>query len=140
MSDWIVINGDVVKFDQSFGNRTVIAPPTTISGTGKATINKKKVCVLGDEKQVMIENVPYTTPSNSIPGSGVLTILALDTSQQAQKTLCGQPVILLGEKFKAQFVPTLPALMPPPASTPDPAIPSTGTGSFQASQQRVKAQ
>ncbi|MDI2146129.1 hypothetical protein KBJ94_29210 [Pseudomonas sp. ITA] len=140
MSDSIVTHGDMVKFDQLFGDRTVIAPPTVITGSGKAKINNKPICILGDEKQVMVEGVPYTTPSNSIPGTGTLTVLALDTSQQAQKTLCGQPVIIKGQKFKAQFLPTQPAMTPPPASTPDPMAPTTGTGSFNPSQQRVKAQ
>lgn len=139
MSEWIVINGDTVKFDQVFGNRTVISPPTTITGSGKATINQKKLCIQGDEKQVRLMNVPYTTPSHSVPGTGTLTIQALDTSQQARKTSSGEAVIIEGQKFKAQFLPSQPAMTPPPASTPDPASPSMGTGSFTASQQRVKA-
>ncbi|MBP4001580.1 hypothetical protein [Pseudomonas koreensis] len=140
MSDWIVINGDTVTFDQMFGDRTVISPPTTITGSGKATINQNKICIQGDEKQVKLMNVPYTTPSHSVPGTGTLTIQALDTSQQARKTSSGEAVIIQGQKFKAQFLPSQPALTPPPASTPDPASPSMGTGSFTASQQRVKAQ
>jgi hypothetical protein len=139
MSDWVVINGDIVKFDQAFGNRTVISPPTTISGTGKATINNKKICIKGDEKQVKVMNVPYTTASHSVPGTGTLTIMALDTSQEAKKAVCGQAIIIKGQKFKAQFLPTQPAMTPPPASSPDPSAPTMGTGSFNTSQQRVKA-
>ncbi|MCP1489810.1 hypothetical protein J3D48_006220 [Pseudomonas fluorescens] len=139
MSEWVVINGDTVKFDQTFGNRTAISPTTTITGTGKATINNNKICIQGDEKQVEIMNVPYTTPSHTVPGTGTLTILALDISQQAQKTASGQAVILEGQKFKAQFLPTQPAMTPPPVSTPDLASPTMGTGRFIASQQRVKA-
>ncbi len=139
MNDWVVIHGDIVKFDQVFGNRTVIPPPTTISGTGKATISNKKMCIKGDEKQVKLMNVPYTTASHSIPGTGTITISALDTSQEAKKTVCGQAVIIKGQKFKAQFLPDQPAKTPPPASAPDPSTPSMGTGSFNTSQQSVKA-
>jgi hypothetical protein len=139
MSEWVVINGDMVTFDKMFGNRTVISPPTTITGSGKATINNKKICILGDEKQVKIMNAIYTTPSHSVPGTGTLTIQALDTSQQAKKTSCAETVIIDGQKFRAQFLPTQPAMTPPPVSTPDAASPTLGTGSFTASQQRVKA-
>ncbi|WP_212760544.1 hypothetical protein [Pseudomonas fluorescens] len=139
MSEWIIINGDTVKFDQMFDDRTVIAPLTTITGSGQATINNKKICILGDEKQVRLMNVPYTTPKHSVPGTGTLTIEALDPSQQARETSSGEAVIIEGKTFKAQFLPSQPALMPPPASTPDLVSPSMGTGSFTASQQRVKA-
>ncbi|SDY38002.1 hypothetical protein [Pseudomonas sp. NFIX28] len=139
MNDWVVIQGDIVKFDPVFGNRTVIPPPTTINGTGKATINNKNVCVKGDERQVRLMNVPYTTASHTVPGTGTITIVALDASQEAKKSICGQPIIIKGQKFKAQFLPTQPAMTPPPASSPDLSVPSMGTGSFNISQRTVKA-
>lgn len=140
MSEWVVISGDIVKFDPVFGDRTVISPPTTISGTGKASINNRKICIEGDEQRVRVMNVPYTTASHSVPGTGTLTIMTLDASQKAKKTVCTQVVIIEGQKFKAQFLPTQPALTPPPASSPDLSTPSMGTGSFKTTQRSVKAE
>ncbi|MDC9621310.1 hypothetical protein PSI22_06590 [Xenorhabdus sp. XENO-7] len=133
MSEAIVVDGDMLQFDPSFGNRQVMVPnPGKISGTGHAQVNGKKVCILGDERQVRV-SATYITATHTTPGKGTITISALDTSQQALQCTSGAALIIKGQKFTALFMPESPAINntgPTPQPDPNYPSPSSGKGSF----------
>ncbi|MBC8944768.1 hypothetical protein [Xenorhabdus indica] len=136
MSEAIVTDGDILQFEPNFGNRQVDIPgPIKIKGTGHAKINGRKVCVLGDESSVRV-TAKYTTPIYTIPGTGTITISALDASQQAPNCTSNGPLILKGKKFTAKFEPSESAktnnsnIQPPT----DILTPSSSTGSFNTQQ------
>ncbi len=134
----IVIDGDLLQFNPQFGHRQVTPTgPATIRGTGHATINKRHVCVVGDEKKVQVP-AQYTIPGYS-PGMGVITIAVLAGDQQAPHCKSNAALILKGQQFTARFTPTQPAIS---ATSPHPAdapAPSMGQGRFNTSQMFVKA-
>lgn len=137
MSKHIVIDNDALLFDPMFGYRQVtVTGPAKIKGSGEATIGNKKICVLGDEKKVILD-ATYIAGAFSVPGQGKVTISLLSSDQQAVWCMSDQPVILVGQKFIASFTPTNPAKAPPPANTPDPVAPTPGSGKFINSQQFV---
>ncbi|MGJ0579610.1 hypothetical protein ACR71G_16410 [Xenorhabdus bovienii] len=135
MSEAIVVDGDVLQFDPSFGDRQVIISiPGKISGTGHVQVNGKKICILGDEKQISV-SATYTTTTHTTLGKGTITISALDASQQALQCTSGAALIIKGQKFTALFTPELPAMnntVTPPQ--PDVTTPSSGKGSFMTQQ------
>jgi hypothetical protein len=134
MSDFILIDGDIVMFMPSFAAATVIVQPGKLAGSGPATIGGKKICVDGDESKVSVPGCMYMTPQYSIPGTGTLKIAALAGDQKAQHTNTGgKPVLLKGGNFTAKFEVQSPAKQPPPA--PGPPIPDatpqySGNGMF----------
>ncbi|MDE9453171.1 hypothetical protein [Xenorhabdus bovienii] len=131
MSEAIVIDGDMLQFDPNFEHRQVkILNPGKISGTGHAQVNGKKVCILGDEKQVRVP-ATYFTATHTTQGKGTITISALDTSQQALQCTSGAVLIIKGQKFTAVFTPELLAInntITPPEQ--DVMVKSLGKGSF----------
>lgn len=133
MSDFILVNGDVVMFMPAFGPATVVPQPGSLQGSGPATLNGKKVCVDGDEKNVAVAGCVYMTPAYPIPGSGTLKIAALAGNQKAVKTKTGgKPVLLKGGMFTAKFEVQSPAQMVTPAgaTVPDSTPQYSGMGSF----------
>ncbi|MDE9441390.1 hypothetical protein [Xenorhabdus bovienii] len=135
MNEAIVVDGDTLLFDLRFENRQVTpSSPGKISGTGHAQVNGKKVCILGDEKQVKVSAI-YTTETHTTPGTGTITISALDTSQQALQCTSGAALIIKGQEFTALFTPESPAInntVTPPQ--PDVLTPSSGKGNFMTQQ------
>ncbi len=139
--DLIIMDGDTVQFS-TIGAITLLPPmPTTvIEGSGKTTINGKKVCVEGDEKKVEIANCSYTIPPFTIPGSGTLKINSLAPNQLTQKSKSGnKSLILKGELFTAIFEVKSPAKQPPPVNMPDPLPMHIGTGELIPSNNKIKA-
>lgn len=134
MSDFILIDGDMVQFIPAFGAAIVVVQPGKLSGSGPATAYGKKLCVAGDEKQVSVPGCMYMTPQYSIPGAGTLEIDALAGNQQAQKTKTGGKAVLLkGAMFTAKFTVQSPAQQPPPgpgSPIPDATPQYSGNGMF----------
>ena len=134
MSDFILIDGDIVNFLPSFGAAIVVVRPGTFKGSGPATLNGKKICVDGDEKDVSVPGCTYTTPQYSIPGTGTLKIAALAGNQKARKTQTGGKLVLLkGGNFTAKFEVQSPAKQPPPgpgSPIPDATPEYSGNGTF----------
>jgi hypothetical protein len=140
MSKFVVVNGDTVTFEASFGAATIVPVPTTISGTGMKLKSGAIACVAGDEAAVVVAGVAYTTASHSVPGVGSLQIKSLGSDQTAQKlSVGGKKAILVGSKFDATFTVMTPAQMPPPASTPDPVASYSGKGQFVTSDAKLKS-
>lgn len=142
MADYILTTGDTAVFKPSFGAATVVVAPGTLSGTGRAMIGSKMVCVEGDEATVIVPGCAYQTPVYSIPGVGILSIDSLASDQKAQKTTSGgKKVLLKGGDFNAKFQVTVPAMQPPPGTAPpvpDSTPSYSGNGSFVTTNVRVK--
>ena len=134
MPDYILIEGDKASFVPSFGAAVVIVQPGTLQGSGPATLNGKKICVDGDEKDVSVPGCTYMTPQYSIPGSGTLKIASLAGDQEASKTQTGGKAVLLkGSSFTAKFEVQSPAQQPPPgpgSPIPDATPEYSGSGTF----------
>jgi hypothetical protein len=132
MSDFVLIDGDMVSFLPSFGAAIVVVRPGTLKGSGPATLNGKKMSVEGDEKDVSVPGCTYITPQYSIPGTGTLKIAALAGNQKASKTQTGGKAVLLkGGNFTAKFEVQNPAKQPQvPAPIPDATLEYSGNGSF----------
>lgn len=133
----VVVDGDMLQFMPMFGNRTVTPTgPARIMGTGHAAINKKRVCILGDEKKVQVP-ATYMTASHPTPGQGMITIAALAGDQQTPPVRSLAALIVKGSRFTARFTPTVPASHP--VSGPEPTAPTMGQGSFIVTQFFVNA-
>lgn len=135
MSKFILLDDDKANFNPTFGLATVVVRLGDLKASGKSTLNGKKVCIDGDEKNVSVPSCVYTTPIHSIPGTGTLKIAALGGDQKAKKTNSGgKPVLLKGSTFTAKFEVQNPAKKPPSAPgeppTPDPTPQYSGTGTF----------
>ncbi|NES66826.1 MAG: hypothetical protein F6K24_16970 [Okeania sp. SIO2D1] len=137
MPDFILIDGDKVKFNPLLTPIAFVSTKLgTLKGSGKSTLNGKKVCIEGDEKELSVPDCAYTTPVYSIAGTGTLTIAELVKKDHiAQKTNSGgKPVLLKGSTFTAQFEVQNPAKKPPTAPgenpTPDNTKQYSGTGTF----------
>ena len=141
MADYLLLDGDKAIFTPSFGAATVVVQPGTLTASGPATVNGKKVCVAGDEKSVSVAGCSYMTPSHPIPGTGTLEIASLAGDQTAQKTKSGSTLVLLvGSSFTAKFSVQSPAQQPAP---PGPPVPDStpqysGTGTFTTTNTKFK--
>ncbi|HEU4456232.1 MAG TPA: hypothetical protein VFR81_24415 [Longimicrobium sp.] len=140
MSDFILTTGDMAVFMPTFGNAVVVPVPGTLSGTGRANVGKKPVCVDGDEKMVMVPGVTYVAPPFVIPGVGMLSIASLGGDQKAKKTKAGGKAVLLkGSTFTAKFQVTVPAQQPTPGGpVPDATPQYSGNGQFVTMNLQVK--
>ena len=134
MPDFILVDGDKANFLPSFGAAIVVVQPGDLKGSGPATLNGKKICVAGDEKDVSVPGCTYMTPQYSIPGTGTLKISALAGDQKAKKTKTGGKAVLLkGGAFTAKFEVQSPAKQPPPgpgSPIPDATPQYSGKGMF----------
>lgn len=138
MSNIVIVDGDQLVFEKIFGAYTVIPiGATLINASGEASINNKKICILGDEKKVSIK-AAYTSPGFPISGDGTITIAALAPDQQAPFATATTPVIVVGSRFTALFTPGKPAGNAQSGLEPAP-VPSTGSGQFTHSQSFVTA-
>jgi hypothetical protein len=140
MSDAILIDGDRVIFMPNFGAAVVVPQPGSLAGSGPATLNGKKICVDGDEKNVAVAGCMYMTPQYSIPGTGTLKIDALAGNQKATKTKSGGKAALLkGGSFTARFEVQSPAQQPTPGGpVPDATPQYSGTGMFNTTNSKFK--
>lgn len=136
MADIVIIDGDKAIFMPFFGAALVWGPAGKIAGSGPGTVGNKKICVVGDESSVKVENCCYLTSQYCIPGKGTVKIDALSGNQQAKKTLSGgKAVVLKGAMFTAVFEVQTPAKQPPPgpgSPIPDPTPKYSGQGMFKS--------
>ncbi|CAI1526706.1 hypothetical protein [Serratia plymuthica] len=139
MSNLVVIDGDALTFNPQFGAITITPPPQPrISGSGEASIGGKKICIVGDEKQVSFTVDYIKPPFIATPGKGTLTIKQLASDQRAEFATAPVPMIVVGSQFTTQFQPTTPAQ--DPQGKPDPNMgPTQATGEFINSQSFVTA-
>jgi hypothetical protein len=142
MSDHLLLDGDMAVFQPTFGAAVVIGSPGRMTGSGRATVRKRAICVAGDETRLSVPGCVYTTPQYSIPGVGTLKISGLGSDQQAQRTTVQKKAALLvGNRFRAIFEVQTPAQQPNPPGPPVPdAMPSYsgGVGMFVSTNLVVK--
>ncbi|MBR8837429.1 MAG: hypothetical protein DSM106950_26320 [Stigonema ocellatum SAG 48.90 = DSM 106950] len=140
MLDFILTTGDQAIFNPTFGKAIVVVLPGILTGTGKATVTSRTICVEGDERQVIVPGCPYTSPPFVTPGAGILTIQSLAANQKARRVKSGGKAVLLkGNTFKAKFQVMFPAMQPSiPVPIPDQLLVYTGTGTFMTTNFRVK--
>ena len=142
MSDFVLIDSDIVNFMPTFGPAVVVVQPGQLKASGGSTVTDKAVCIDGDEKDVSVPGCMYMTPVYSIPGTGTLKIDSLAGDQKATKTQSADKAVLLkGSNFVAKFEVQSPAQQPMPPGPPVPdASPSySGQGSFVTTNTKVKA-
>lgn len=138
MTSMVVVEGDVLVFEPMFGQRQlVLEEPAMMPGSGEATIEQRRICIVGDEKRVQWQ-AQYFIPGYT-PGMGIVSIETLDSSQMAPCVTSGAPLILMGQRFVARFTPTVPATLSAPPNTPDTLAPSMGRGKFMSQQTLVSA-
>jgi len=139
MKDYILLDGDIVIFNPTFGLATVVVQPGLLSGSSDDTLQGKALCVEGDEANVSVPGCTYTAGSFITPGVGTLKIDALGPDQVAQQTkTAGKAALLKGSMFNAKFEVQTPAQQPqptgPPVSDPNPMY-MGGTGRFETTNQ-----
>jgi hypothetical protein len=137
VSSFVVVNGDTVKFESTFGAATLVPPlTTTITGTGSELTSGAIVCVEGDEASVKRPGVSYSAPPFT-GGTGTLTIKQLASDQLAEKLTVGaKKAILVGSKFDATFTVTSPASS---SSGSDTTLTYSGKGSFSTSNAKLRS-
>ena len=139
MLDFILITGDRAIFNPIFGKAIVAVRPGILTGTGIPTVNKNKICLVGDEKKVVILGCSYTSPPNVTPGIGTLFIQSLALNQKARKVKSKRTAVLLkGTTFTARLQVILPAQTPTIPPTPDPIPIYFGTGFFTTTNMKAK--
>jgi hypothetical protein len=134
MADSILLDGDMVTFNQAFGPAIVLnAQPAKLRATGGDPVYGRKMCVEGDERLVVVPGCAYVAGPFSIPGMGNITILQLNPASVARKTTSlGRKVLLKGLPFIARFQVLAPAmmLMPTGEQIPDTCPIYQGSGTF----------
>lgn len=142
MLDFILTSGDRAIFNPTFAKAIVAVRPGFLTGTGRATVNNKKICIYGDEKKVIVPGCSYTSPPHITPGTGILSIQSLSINQKARKVKSIRKAVLLkGTTFIAKFQVILPAQIPPTPVTPaipDPIRFYPGTGFFTTTNTKTK--
>ena len=108
--DTVLVEGDLAEFERAFAPATVTVRPGTLIGTGPATLQGRRMCLVGDESKVQVVGCPYNTPAFPTFGTGTLEIAALAEDQKAQKSsVNGTPMMLVGSGFTARFTVAVPA-------------------------------
>lgn len=140
MSDYILVDNDIVQFNYDFAPADVNVMDGIIEASGEPLLNGKKICIDGDQDSVFVPGCVYTVGLHTIIGFGTLRICSLSPHQKAEKLKSNnRSVLLKGTTFEASFSVIIPALMPPPVSTPDPIAIYYGTGSFDTTNDKWKA-
>ena len=140
MSKYIVINGDKVTFQSTFGAATAgPIPPITIMGSGHAKILGEKVCIDGDEKRVTL-SCTYKTDVYKTPGTCSLSIEDLASDQTADHTFNGEKVITVGNEFTAKLDVIVPAQTTSTTPVSDNNTTYKGNGKFENTQSFVTAE
>lgn len=140
MGDVVVVTGDTVVFEQSFGNRTLLAPAQAVlAGTGLFRVNGMPACLMSDLAKIVVPGIPYASGNFTVPGVGMIQLVMAGPDQVARKVLSGGPVLIKGKQCQAMFIPTAPAFDSMGVPDPTVGVPTPGKGQFQVAQNKVKA-
>ncbi|KWI28418.1 hypothetical protein [Burkholderia stagnalis] len=142
MPDLMVATGDLVMFEPTFGERTLLAPAQAVlSGTGRYMVRGKPGCLITDLAKVVVPGIPYIAGAHTVPGVGMIQLVIAGADQTAMKVMSGAPVLIKGSTCQAVFIPTAPAMTTggPPAPDPLVGVPTPGKGRFIVTQVTVKA-
>lgn len=135
MGSPFLISGDSVVFPANFCADAVTPEVSVpITGTGKANVGGKPVCVAGDEAKV-VAACSYTTSAFTIPGAATLKIKQLASAQQSQvATSATRAAILATDEFDIEMTVTGPASVVNAAGVTqtDTTATYTGKGRFKS--------
>ena len=140
-TDYIIKQGDMLKV--TIFPPTIVpmlmAPVPLLGSSGDMTVMSMPVCLEGDELPPSLQApMMYMSPPYVIPGMGTLS-LTLSATNTTMRTKNGDPVLIKGSPFTAEFEVVAPAMMPPPASTPDSVSKKSGIAEFITTNVRAKA-
>lgn len=140
MGDVIVAAGDLVMFEPTFGNRLLVAPPPgVLKGTAGFTVSGKPACLVSDLLAVIVPGVSYTAGNFTVPGMGIIRVVAAGADQKAIKVSSGGTEELIkGSECSATFTPVAPAT-DPSSGAPDVMTATQGKGRFMVMNVKVKA-
>ncbi len=141
MSAPLLVTGDVAVFPTVFGAALVLAPmKAPITGSGKASVGGKPVCVAGDEASVIVATCAYTAGSYTLPGTAKLTIERLGAGQESAKVTANKAVLLATGTFTARLEVLVKAQMPGTPPQTDPLTSYSGEGgTFESSNTQANA-
>jgi len=141
MGDLIVVTGDRVTFEPTFGNRTLLfIPPVVLTGTGRFMMNGKPGCLISDLTKVVVPGVIYNAGNFTAPGIGIIQVVMAGADQIAHKVLSGMSVLIKGSECQATFTPSLGAIDPSTGmQDPTVGVPTPGKGQLMVMQVKVTA-
>jgi hypothetical protein len=139
--DYVLIDADQALFEPMFGAAMVVVRPGRLRGSGPATLNGKRICVVGDEASATVSGCPYCSGAYPIPGTGSLEVASLAGDQRTRTIQSGgQQLLLVGQAFTARFRVESPAQQPTATgSIPDPIAEYTGQGRFLTTNRILRA-
>ena len=142
-TDYIIKQGDMIRI--TIMPPTVVpmlmAPVPLLGSSSDMTVMSMAVCLEGDELPPSLQApLMYMSPPYVIPGTGTLS-LSLTPTNTTMRTKNGDPILIKGTPFTAEFSVASPAMMPaPPAPpVPDPVSKKTGIAEFITTNVRAKA-
>lgn len=132
MSDSVLIDNDTVIFLPAFGVASVVVRNGVLKGSGKMLVSGSKICLEGDESQVVVDGCMYTTPIYTVPGTGMIKIKSLADNHKSKNVfITGKAALLKGGQFTAEFSVKAPAQTPPsPSVVSDATSVYAGNGQF----------
>lgn len=136
----LLLTGDFAVFPSSWPSLILDAEmQVALTGTGKASVDGKKVVVEADLASVQM-TVAYKTPLLSTPGTGILMIERIlpPVASKLVKT-GGAPVLLQQAKFIAKFQVLGKAMFPGPPVLQDPLAEHKGLGEFRSNNAKATA-
>ncbi|MEM9488989.1 MAG: hypothetical protein AAGC55_07590 [Myxococcota bacterium] len=141
-TDFIIKQGDMIRvtiFPPTIVP-TLMAPVPLTGSSSDMTISGMAVCLEGDELPPSLQApMTYMSPPYVIPGTGTLS-LTLGATNTTMKTKNGDPILIKGAPFTAEFEVVAPAMQPTPTGpVPDPASKKSGIAEFITTNVRAKA-
>lgn len=139
--DYVLIDADQALFEPAFGAAMVVVRPGLLRGSGPASLNGKRLCVVGDEASASVKGCLYRSGAYPIPGVGSLEVASLGSNQRTRTIQSGgQPLLLVGGSFTARFRVESPAQQPTAAGPiPDPMATYMGKGRFLTANRILRA-
>lgn len=138
MPDHVLIDGDLAIFRPIFGPAVVAVRPGALIASGPATRGQRRLCVLGDERSVVVPGCMYVSGGFIVPGVGTLEIARLAPDQIADKSRSRATLLMLvGTLFIAKFTIQSPATTP--IGVPDGTPMYLGDGSFTTTNAKLRA-
>lgn len=121
-ADLIIRTGDMLTFTvpPPYAIPLLAAPIPLVGSGSNLNAEKMVVCLEGDEQPDVL-NAPtaYTNGSFTVPGMLTVEVKIFPFNKTAM-TKNGSAILIKGKPFISKLAITVPAQMPPPASTPDP--------------------
>ncbi|MFN0151575.1 MAG: hypothetical protein ACKVU1_12800 [bacterium] len=143
MDDYIILNGDMLQITMTPPTvvPSVIAPlPLVGTGVFPGISLAQTICIDGDEMPPPLKAPqPYMDPVYSVPGMGMFKITLMPNHKTMVTKCMDKAILLKGATIMIEFTVTVPAMMPPPASTPDPVVKKMATGQFITMNTLIKA-